>query len=119
MMKMPYTSMFRVDWLEPVSCFVQTFSCCLLAIFIALRFPIISEIKSIGGAKITILLVLCNSFIFSFVAVQLSFGLGTSQSMPTCSAASWICLLLYSSGKYITTLFLCELFLLFFVKFQN
>ncbi|GAA6059162.1 hypothetical protein JCM10212_005507 [Sporobolomyces blumeae] len=80
----------------------------ILSALLAKRWLGWTTIKRLPVAKLLVLAVLADSFLFIFASAVIVLGVGTSFSPIACKLGIWWCIILYASSKVLIYSFLAE-----------
>ncbi|KAM0751548.1 hypothetical protein T439DRAFT_324733 [Meredithblackwellia eburnea MCA 4105] len=83
-------------------------SCCTLSAFLSKRITSWSALKALSFARLLVIAVLMDSFLFVFTSAILVIGIGTSFNQIACQVGIWWCIFLYATSKICIYLFLME-----------
>ncbi|KAM0748995.1 hypothetical protein T439DRAFT_59265 [Meredithblackwellia eburnea MCA 4105] len=101
-------AVFTTDYWEPIICSLYLVGLCSLTWMLQKRFPKWGEWRHTSVARIAIVLILIDSFAYTYTAALLTLGVGTSRNHVSCSVGIWVCIGLYATTKLLITFFLIE-----------
>ncbi|KAI5480989.1 hypothetical protein MNV49_006175 [Pseudohyphozyma bogoriensis] len=95
-------------YLRPIVLTLYLSACCLMTYFVTNRAGGDVSLKSLSLAKLLVIALLVDSFLFVFTSAIIIFGVGTSYTDISCQVGIWWCIMLYATSKVFIYLFLME-----------
>lgn len=97
-------------WLRPLLCAYFLTIVCIFTCFVTVRLSAVGfkRIRRLSFARLLLLFVLVDSYLFGFCTTLMLFGVNPASSPRSCSATMWICVWVYGFTKIGMFTFLVE-----------